>query len=66
MSYILQLHELQKEKIAVLVVSLQAAVVSLLALLQLYGTLRENGKIKGNTEIYILPFNSKFNSQYFF
>ena len=36
--------------------SLQAAVASLLGLLQLYGTLRENWKIKGKTEIYALPF----------
>ena len=38
--------------------SLQAAVASLLGLLQLYGTLRENWKIKGKTEIYALPFPS--------
>ena len=57
---------MQKEKIAVLIGSLQAAIASLSALLQLYETLRENWKIKGNTEIYSLPFNSKFNSQYFF
>ena len=66
MSYILQLHEMCRKKIAVLIGSLQAAVVSLLALLQLYGTLRENWKIKESTEIHSLPFNSKFNSHCFF
>ena len=38
-SYILQLLEMQKKKIAVLIGSLQTAVASLLVLLQLYGTL---------------------------
>ena len=41
-----------EKKKAVLKGSLQAAVVSLLAVLKLYRTLRENWKIKGNTEIY--------------
>ena len=50
--------KLEKNKIVVLIDSLQAAVASLLALLQLYGTLRGNWKIKGNTEIYLLPFMS--------
>ena len=50
--------KLEKNKIVVLIDSLQAAVASLLALLQLYGTLRGNWKIKGNTEIYLLPFIS--------
>ena len=41
--YILQLLEMEKKKIlAMLISSLQATVASLLALLQLYGTLREN------------------------
>ena len=43
-------------KIAVLIGSLLAAAASLLSLLQLYGTLRENWKIKGITKIYSLPF----------
>ena len=44
--YILQLLEMEKKKIlAMLISSLQATVASLLALLQLYGTLRENWKI---------------------
>ena len=54
-----------KQKIDVLIGSLQAVVVSLLALLQLYRTLRENWKIKGNTEIFSLPFIFKLNSQWF-
>ena len=37
----------------------------LLALLQLYGTLRGNWNIKGNTEIYSLLLISKLNSQSF-
>ena len=46
--------------------SLQAAAAILLALLQLYGTLRGNGKSKGSTEIHSLHFIiSKLNSQYF-
>ena len=56
---------MEKKIIAVVIASLKAAVVSLLALLQLYGALRENWKFKGNTEIYSLTFNSKLNSQYF-
>ena len=58
-SYILQLLEMEKKKIVVFIGSSEAFVASLFALLQLYGTLRENWKIKGKTEIYALPFISK-------
>ena len=41
-----------KLEIAVLIDSLQAAVGGLLALLQLYGPLKRNSKIKGKTAFY--------------
>ena len=50
---------MEKKKIAVLIGSLQTTAASLLALLQLYGILRANWKIKGETEIYSIPFISK-------
>ena len=49
-----------------LIGSLQAAVVSLLALLQLYETLSENWKIKGNNEIYSLLLISSLTPNIFF
>ena len=58
-SYILQLLKMEKKKIVLFIGSLEAAVARLFVLLQLYGTLRENWKIKGKTEIYALPFISK-------
>ena len=67
MSYILQLLEMDKRKTDLLVGSLLLILYWFAyTLLQLYGTLREYWKIKGNTEIYSLPLKSKFNSQYFF
>ena len=42
--------------------SLQSTAASLLELLQLYGTLRKNWKIKGKSEKYSLPFISKLSS----
>ena len=62
---ILRLLEMEKNKIAVLIGCLQAAAASLLAVLQLYRTLRENWEFKGSTTIYSLPLISKLNSQYF-
>ena len=59
-TYILQLLKMEKRKIFVFICSLEAAVARLFVLSQLYGTLRENWKIKGKTEIYALPFISKF------
>ena len=56
---------MKKKIIAVIIASLEAAVASLLAFLQLYEALKENSKFKGNTEIYLIPFNSKLESQYF-
>ena len=64
-SYILQLLEMEKNKIVVPIGNLEAAAASLLALLQLYGANRENWKIKKKAEIYSLPFISKLNSQCF-
>ena len=61
-SYITSDKLLEKRKEAVLIGSLQAAVASLLALLQLHGTLKENRKIKGKTKIYLLTFIFKLNS----
>ena len=67
MSYILQLLEMDKRKTDLLIGSLLLILYWFAyTLLQLYGTLREYWKIKGNTEIYSLPLKSKFNSQYFF
>ena len=58
-SYILQLLEMENKKITVLKSSLQAPAASLLALLQLYETLRENGKLKEKLKyIHYLLFPS--------
>ena len=50
--------KLEKNKIVVLIDTLQANCCKFISALQLYGTLRGNWKIKGNTEIYLLPFIS--------
>ena len=58
-SYILQLLEMEKNKIVVPIGNLEAAAASLLALLQLYGANRENWKIKKKLKyIYYLLFPS--------
>lgn len=49
-SYLLQLLEIKKKKIAVFMSSLQATAASLLPLLQLYGALGKTGKLKEKLE----------------
>ena len=53
---------MEKKDISAPTDSLQSTAASLLELLQLYGTLRKNWKIKGKSEIYSLPFISKLSS----
>ena len=53
---------MKKKEISALIRSLQGTVASLLELLQLHLTLRENWKIKGKSEIYSLLFIFKLKS----